>query len=176
MIKRLALVIACIALVLTACGDDDTGGPRSVEITGVDYAFEDVPDTLAAGSTLTFKNDSTQEVHEMIVVRLDDAETRPMEELVTLPEDEIEPLITDVGVSVALPGEDGIVVEGSDPITVDEPGRYAIVCFIPFNSDVEVAREVLSGPPPEGDGPPPSLGEGPPHVTGGMFAEFTVEE
>lgn len=174
MTRSAVLVVACLAVLAAACGDDDSD-PRSVEITGVDYAYEGVPETLAPGSELTFRNGSTAEVHEMIVVRIDDSETRSVEELVQIPEEEAEQLTTDIGVSVALPGEPGVVVEGPDPVTLDEPGRYALVCFIPLGSDVEAARELLSGPTPEEEGPPPSLGEGPPHVTVGMFAEITVE-
>ena len=171
MIRPIAAVMISLLLLLAACN----GEPSSVEISGINYAYEGVPERLAVGSDLTFRNDATDEVHEMIVVRIDDAETRSVEELLNVPEEEVEALITDVGVSVALPGEAGIVVEGSDPIVLDQAGRYALICFLPVGSDVEMARELLSGPPPEEEGPPPSLGEGPPHFTQGMFAEIIVE-
>jgi hypothetical protein len=47
-----------------------------------------------------------------------------------------------------------------------EPGRYAMVCFIPVGFTPEVAAEAAaSGTEPEGA----------PHFTEGMIAEFTVE-
>ena len=168
--RSVLFVVAFLTLLIAACN----GEPSSVVISGVNYAYEDVPERLAVGSDLTFRNDATDEVHEMIVVRIDDAETRSVEELLNVPEEEVQALITDVGVSVALPGEAGIVVEGSDPIVLDQAGRYALICFLPVGSDVEAARALLAGPPTEGEGPPPSLGEGPPHFTQGMVSEFTV--
>lgn len=172
--RRALIALACFALLVAACGDDEAE-PESVEIVGINYEYQGVPETLAAGSDLSFRNESANEVHEIVVVRINDDETRPIEELVQLPPEEGEAISTTIGVSVALPGETGMLVEGDD-LVLDQPGRYALLCFIPLGSDVEMARELLSGPPPEGEGPPPSLGEGPPHVTAGMFAEFTVEE
>jgi hypothetical protein len=48
--------------------------------------------------------------------------------------------------------------------TLTEPGRYAIVCFLPVGSDDSILE---SEGPPEGE-------SGPPHVSQGMFAELTV--
>ncbi len=171
--RRVLIALACLALLVAACGDDEAE-PESVEIVGINYEYEGVPETLAVGSDLSFRNDADNEVHEIVVVRINDDETRPIEELAQLPPEEGQ-ASTVIGVSVALPGETGTVVEGDD-LVLDQPGRYALLCFIPLGSDVDLARQLLSGPPPEGEGPPPTLGEGPPHVTAGMFAEFTVEE
>ena len=59
---------------------------------------------------------------------------------------------------------------GSTPITVTEPGRYAIVCFIPQGADPEVVAEAIAG---GGEG---HIGDGTPHALLGMVAEFQVEE
>ena len=61
-----------------------------------------------------------------------------------------------VGVSVAMPGEDGQVVEGE--LTVSEPGRYLALCFIQTGVGPEVyaeaAAESQGGPVEiEGGGP-----------------------
>ena len=48
--------------------------------------------------------------------------------------------------------------------TLTEPGRYAIVCFLPVGSDDSILES--EGPPPEG--------EAPPHAMQGMVAELTV--
>lgn len=47
--------------------------------------------------------------------------------------------------------------------TLTEPGRYAIVCFLPVGSDDSILESEV---PPQSDAPP--------HITQGMFAELTV--
>jgi hypothetical protein len=92
-----------------------------------------------------------------------------------LPEEEIfaavpgEPAV----VLIAAPGEEGMAVVGDG--TIEELGRYAVVCFIPVGAD---PAEVLEGPPDdEATGTPGAEEEpsGPPHASEGMFAELTVE-
>ena len=194
---RVGAIAAGLALTfgLAACGDQDddatttTDAPQTttteettttedggaatgetVEITGVNYAFEGVPETVEAGTELTFTNASEDEVHEMVVVRIDDDETRPLEELLGLG-DEAEQVVEDVGVAVAMPGEDGMVVDGE--LVLEEPGRYALLCFIPVGADPEVLQDLMANPPADGEAP--DMGEGPPHVTQGMAAELAVE-
>ncbi len=76
---------------------------------------------------------------------------------------------------MALPGEDGSNPEGAgSSITVTEPGRYAIVCFIPQGADPEMVAEAMAGGG-ESEGPP-DMGDGTPHAFLGMVAEFQVEE
>lgn len=145
---------------------------ETVEITGVDYSFQGVPESVRAGTELTFTNASEGEVHELVAIRIDDDETRPLEELLGLPEEEAGEVTEFQGVSVALPGEDGMVVEGD--LILEEPGTYALLCFIPTGADPQAYRDLLAGPPPEGEGPPDIPG-GPPHFTNGMVAELTVE-
>ncbi len=192
--RRLAPTVAFLALslVLVACGDskDDTAAPtttqppsptttaaesggETVTVTAVDYAFEGVPKSAKAGTTLAFKNASAGEVHEVIVVRLKEGETRPVEELLALPPGEGEQLFAgEPGVAVALPGEDGMVVNGS--LTLDQPGRYVMFCAIPTGADPQAYRDLFAAPPSDQQGPPDIPG-GPPHFTMGMFAELTVE-
>ncbi|HWH35362.1 MAG TPA: hypothetical protein VNT56_08610 [Acidimicrobiales bacterium] len=194
--RRAALPLAAglaLALGLAACDDDDddtttttaaTGAEGTtttaagsatgdtVDITGVDYAFEGVPQSVPAGTTLAFTNGSEGEVHELVALRIDDDQNRPLEELLGLPDEEAEEVTEFQGVSVALPGEQGTVVEGD--LTLDEPGTYALLCFIPTGADPAVYEEILANPPPEGEGPPDVPG-GPPHFTQGMVAELTVE-
>lgn len=169
-IRALATVALGAALLLAACGDDELE-PETVTITGVDYAFEGVPERVAAGSTLALTNASTVEVHEIVAVRIPDDVDLSVEELLQLSEEELDALIPpgppDV-VIVAPPGEEGFVVVG-DPV-LNAPGRYALVCFIPVGADPE--EFMAAGE--EGDGPPDVAG-GPPHFVEGMFAEITVE-
>lgn len=147
--------------------DDEAGD--TVEITAVDYAFEGVPDTVEAGTELTLTNTSEGEVHEMVVMRVDDDETRPLDELLGLSDEEVEEVVTFAGVAVAMPGEDGFTPEG--PVVLDEAGRYVMLCFIPTGADPAAYQEAIESGAEEA----PEVDGGPPHVAQGMVAEFEVE-
>lgn len=173
--KRKVLIVAA-ALALAACAESG-GEPVSgtINVTGQDYSFGGVPDVAASGAEFTFTNNSEAEVHEMVLVKVADVETRTIEELLELPEDESDTLVEFQGVLVALPGEEGSNPEGAgSSITVTEPGRYAIVCFIPQGADPEMVAEAMAGGG-ESEGPP-DMGDGTPHAFLGMVAEFQVEE
>jgi hypothetical protein len=189
-----AAAVLTLTLGLAACGNDDDddeaattttvadqetttteAGGETVDITAVDYDFQGVPDSVPAGTELSFTNGSDGEVHEIVLLRINDDETRSVEELAALPESESEALFTQgppALVSIALPGEEGMAVVGSP--TVAEPGRYALFCFIPTGADPQAYRDLFAAPPSDDEGPPDIPG-GPPHVTQGMFAELTVE-
>lgn len=182
------------AVALAACGDDadttaavDTPTAEETEtsatasgsgdgevhtVTGVDYGFQGLEDEFEVGTELAFHNDSDGgEVHELVLVRVPDDEVRSAEELLALPQEESNALIGPnlVGVSVAMPGEEGRVVEGD--LVLDEPGRYLALCFIQTGVDPEVYAEAAA----ESQGGPVELEDGgPPHVANGMVAEFTV--
>lgn len=151
--------------------DDAAAAGETITITTMDYAFEGVPDTVPAGSELTTDNQGS-EPHEMVVFHIPDVEERSVQELLALPEDE-EPDIDFVGAVIQLTdGSPPITPEG--PAIVEQPGRYAMVCFFPVgltDADLQAAMEQMEE---DGEGPPP-LPEGPPHFTEGMWAEFTVE-
>lgn len=121
-------------------------GSAVVEVTGVEYAFRGVPETVPAGLTaLAFANDGS-EAHQMVVFRL--AEGKAVADILTL-EGEDDPaaaevIEAEVGSAFGEPGGDTGYVNAD--LT---PGSYALVCFIP-------------GP------------EGKPHAELGMTAQFTV--
>lgn len=192
--RRHMLAGLALALALAGCGDGDdpevaapadetseAGGETSqaggaegevVEITAVDYAFEDVPDTVAVGTELTLVNEAEGEVHEMIVYRVDDAQTMTLDEIMQgAAEDDGPPpeWLTFAGMDVALPGESGLAPEG--PLVLDEPGRYLLLCFIPTGADPAAFEEAVSSDATE----PPQVDGGPPHVAQGMAAELQVE-
>lgn len=184
------------SLLLAACGggeptETDTGTGTStetespqagaspdgetVEVVGVNYAFEGVPQEVSAGTQLTFRNDSEDEFHEVVVMRIDDDETRSIEELLQLPEEEASQLAEFQGVLVAFPGETGVNPEdpqGEAVIPLEQAGRYALLCFIPTGADPEAFRAAIE----EGASEPPDVEGGPPHFTQGMAAELTVTE
>lgn len=190
-------VFAALALVLAACGDDDdetsTAEPtedaeddtttdngddtdsddeaegETVEVTAVDYAFEGLPDSIPAGSSIELTNESEVEVHEFVAIRLPDDEDRSIEELLQLPPEELTQVGTPSDVIVAPPGQAGMAVEGDG--VLDEPGRYVIICAIPTGADPQEFLEAAQ----ESEGGPPDVEGGPPHLAEGMFAEVTVE-
>ncbi len=148
---------------------DDHDAPK-VEIGLVDYSFEDVPSSVPVGTPLSITNSSTTELHELVAVLLPADETRSVEELIALPQEELGALVggEPAAVIIAPPGEAGIPVVGDG--TLSEPGRYLLLCSIPLGADpgeYMAAAQTSSGPP-QVDG-------GPPHFTAGMFAELEVQ-
>lgn len=122
---------------------------------------------------MSLTNSSTAELHEMVVFRIPETETRPIKELVALPEAEQEALFGSgppAIVQLAMPGSDEAIPALGDG-TLTEPGRYAMICFIPKGVDPQAYMDAAES---AGDGPPDVPG-GPPHVTLGMYAELAVE-
>jgi hypothetical protein len=131
--------------VLENCGFEE------IDVSGVDFAFEGLPEQLDAGTyAFNFTNDAEAELHVMALVRINDDVTESLEELLQLPEEEARSKVTDVGGVAAEPGE-------SDTTLIElEPGRYAAICPIPVGS--------VGG----------TEGSGPPHFVEGMAAEIEV--
>ncbi len=139
-----------------------------VEVRGVDFGFEGLPDVVSAGTTLTFVNESQVELHELVAIRLPNDETRSVADLVASPDlAKLFPRVTTV--LIAPPSEGSVPVVGTGTLT--EPGRYAIICAIPTGAD---PAEYMAAAAESEDGPPDVEG-GPPHFVNGMFAELTVE-
>lgn len=153
-----------------ADADDAPLPADAVEVVGVDYGFDGLPPSVTPGTALSFRNASAEEFHEMVVMRVADGEDRPVEELIGLPEDQLMPLLSFVGVAAAAPEETGTVVDGD--LTLVEAGRYVLVCFIPQGADPELVEATFLGEEPA-DGPP-DLGDGPPHAMVGMARDLTV--
>lgn len=137
--------------VLANCGFGE------LSVTGIEYEFQGVPETLTAGTlALDFTNEGS-EVHEMVVFRIGDGVTESVGELLDLPDEEVGQKIQFVGAAFAEPGSSDVgFVELS-------AGNYAIVCTVPVGATTTEALE--SG----------ELGESPPHFSQGMVAEFNVE-
>ena len=103
-----------------------------IEIEAVDYAFENLPDNVPAGTRLTLANTANAELHELVAIRLPDDETRAVEELMQLPEAELGAIIgagPPTAVLLAAPGGEQIAAVGDG--TLSEPGRYLVFCSIP---------------------------------------------
>ena len=127
-------------------------GYEEIEATGVDYEYEGLPDTVPAGVVaVTFTNEG-EEVHEIGIARINDDVTEPVEQLLTLPEEEVFSKLQLMGVTFAQPGESETTF-----LRMTE-GRYGAACFVPQGTkDME------------------SMASGAPHFTLGMDAEFTAE-
>jgi hypothetical protein len=121
---------------------------EQISVKGVDYAYEGVPATIAAGTVaFEFENASEAEDHMMGIVRKKDGVTLTFAELLDLPDDQGEDQTEFLGEAFAPPGETG------SALATLTPGSYAMICFIPVGSGED----------------------GPPHFTQGMLQEFTVE-
>jgi plastocyanin len=182
------LAAATLALVATpALAQEEEPAPEAelagptIAVSGVDYAFVGLPTNVPAGTSLTFQNDGT-EMHEMAVVHVLD-ETTPLEELMAMPEEESQALVEFVGFVSAMPG-----TSAEDSVTLDAPGRYVALCFIPQGMDpaaFEAAGVDLtqvdentdpSDLPPEAQELFASLESNPPHMALGMIQEFRVTQ
>lgn len=170
------LAVGTVALALSACGSDDNAAdePGVIAVTAVDFGYEDLPDSVPAGTRLTLANSAPSELHEIVAFLLSDDETRPASELMSLPPEEMGSLFAGEPATVLLTPPGG---DASDQIaavgdgTLSEPGRYLVLCAIPtgVSPDVYLAAAAESG-----GGPPEIEGGGPPHLVHGMWAELTV--
>lgn len=126
---------------------EDCGTAGAIDVDGVDFGFEGLPDELDAGRTVFRLTNATEsaEAHEMFIARKADGVTESLSELLALPEEEGMSKIIPTGVVFSdAPG-------GQATTLVDlEPGDYVAICMIPTG------------------------GDGPPHFAEGMAAEFTV--
>lgn len=182
--RMTALALAAVtALTLGACGDDagddeadsttttEAAADETVEITLVDYGFQGLPDSVAAGTKFTVTNSSTAELHEFVAFKIPDAEKRSAEELLALPEEEGQAALggPPAAVLIGPPGGGEMIAAVGDG-TLADPGRYLVACFIPTGADPQKYMEAAQA---SGDEPPQVEG-GPPHFTKGMRAELTV--
>jgi hypothetical protein len=126
--------------VLAECGFE------RVDVSGVEYAFEGLPETVAPGRTAFVLGNDGAERHELVLFKLADGEERPAAELFALPEEEIFASLTPTGGAGAEPGDTGVTIADL------EPGRYVASCFVPVGG----------------------AEDGPPHFMEGMTAEFEV--
>ena len=190
-----AAAVAALALGVTSVAAQDEApaepmdsmADMNVAVSGVEYAFVGLPQSVPVGSTLTFTNDGA-EIHEIVVNRLADGVTESFEELLALSESGVDLqaegyIDTEFGDPMLL-AVSGQTAEGG--ITLDQEGRYVALCFIPTGLDSAKLEELgvdLSTLGPDTD--PSTLSPevqafleevmaNPPHMAQGMIQEFVV--
>lgn len=158
-----------MTMLAVACGDDTTSG--TVKVTGADYSFKNLPKEAEAGTVLSLTNESSKEVHELVALKLPDSEKRSAEDLVKLPQDQLEGLFRGPPTAVLVAPPSGAPqIQAVGDGRLSEKGRYLIMCSIPIGAD---PAAYLAAAQRGGDGPP-SVAGGPPHFTQGMYGEVKV--
>ena len=122
---------------------------EKLDVTGVDYGFEGLPDEIAAGRVaLRFTNGTAgTEPHELVLFRRNEGTTERVDELLALPPEEAMEKMTMAGVVwVDEPGATSTLLADL------APGDYVAICMIPVGGGEE----------------------GDPHALHGMVAELTA--
>jgi hypothetical protein len=143
----------------TSVGDymADNCGYQVIDVTATDHAFDGIPADAEAGNTLIqITNDGT-EYHEVLLQRVQQGETRSVEEILALPDDEGGDLLDYLGNAFAPPGL------GNWAVVDLSAGRYGAMCFIPTGATTPEALH--SGQADD---------TAQPHATQGMLAEMQV--
>lgn len=118
-----------------------------VDVDGIDFGFEGLPEELSAGRTVFHFTNATEadEAHEMFIARKAPGVTESLSELLALPEEEgMSKIIPTAVVFSDAPGGEATTLVDLDA------GDYVAICMIP------------------------TVDDGAPHFTRGMAAEFTV--
>ena len=110
-----------------------------LEVTGVDYAFQGLPDEVDAGRVnLSFTDGGTEE-HEIMVVKLNQGEDLTLDQVLALPPDEAFAHVMPVAVTWGAPGETSYTAMEL------EPGTYFALCNIPIGGGEEGAPHHTAG-------------------------------
>lgn len=113
-----------------------------LDVGGVDYAFEGLPDEVAAGRVaLRFTNRTgSGEPHELVLMKRNPGTTESVDELLALPQDQVMSKLTMIGVVFA------DTPETSSALIADlDPGSYVAVCMIPVGGAEEGEPHALHG-------------------------------
>lgn len=128
----------------------------TIEFTGTEYAYDGVPDEVAAGSVkIRFTNEGA-ELHEAVHLVKKEGVTESWDELLELPEEEAMEKVDFVGGAFASPGNFDVGVQDW------EAGEHILICFLPVGATPEAFE---SGEEPQGE----------PHFARGMRHEFVVQ-
>lgn len=185
-VTGLAALVA-LAMVAPACADDEKAADSdksaattqtttnavtdadgaTVAITAKNFEFVGVPPTIAAGSRISLTTEAGGEPHEFVLVKRPDGETRPLTELLELPESELETIFAGEPalVTIAMPGQTDTPGPVLGDARITEPGEYIYICTFPQGTTVDDVANATG----------PLQGDTPPHFVFGMAGELTVE-
>jgi hypothetical protein len=178
--RRVAAIAATVALAcgLSGCGDDDddaapadVGEEMVIEVELADFEFRGLPDRVPVGTRLTVTNVAPTEMHELVLIRIVDGETRSIDELLALPDEELDGVIEEMPEMVLLAAPGGPQIDAVGDGVLRNPGRYVAICGIPTGVDPDEFMAAAAA----SEGGPPQIDGGPPHFVHGMVAELVVE-
>lgn len=131
------------------------------DVTTVDYAFNGITTSAAAGPVSFDLKNAGKEMHEMVILKKKAGVTESFDEIVKLDKEEGQKKVDRVGsLDPTKPGDDDYVVVNL------EKGDYLVACFLPVGATPELFAKAEAGDA--------ELPKGPPHVSKGMKATFTV--
>jgi hypothetical protein len=132
-------------------------GFGEIALTATDYGFDGAPESVPVGPVVVALTNNGVEIHEAFVLRVADDAIGTVIEIVTKDEAVVGPgsPLEPIGSAIAFPGGAGYAA-----LTLEQPGRYAIVCYVPEGAATFDVLETLGGAAP--------------HYTLGMVAEFEV--
>jgi hypothetical protein len=163
-------VAAYDALVANAI---ESCGWATLDVTLSEYTFGGLPEEVPAGITVVNALNTGEQVHEILVLRVNDDVTLTAEEIAALPEEEAAQYASFVGIGFAFPGAVGHAFLDLTP------GRYIALCYLPVGATPEIIAQLPDGPPDPAtlaSAPPEVVAvmEASPHFMEGMIQEFTV--
>jgi hypothetical protein len=135
-------------------------GYQAVDVTGLEYEFQGIPDTLEAGITIFRFTNTGAEVHELAIGRLKGDNSA--EDVAEGSPEAAEENLKFVAHGLVPPGQVRFVAAKL------KAGDYAALCFIPVGT---TDPETLEEDEEEHGGE-----DAEPHTAEGMFAAFTVEK
>ena len=134
----------------------DNCGYQVIDVTATDHAFDGIPVDAEAGKTLIRVTNDGTEYHEVVLQRVQQGETRSVEEILALP-GEGGDLLDFLGNAFAPPGV------GNWAVVDLSAGRHVAMCFIPTGATTPEALQ---------SGQADDTAEL--HVMRGMFAEMQI--
>lgn len=136
----------------------DSCGYTQLDVTGIEYEFQGLPETVSPGPVAIRFTDTGAELHELVIFRLKGKES--LRKLLGLSDKEQERKVEFVGATEAIQNETTYTIAD-----MSTPGRYGVACFLPVGSTSKKKAEEAEH----------EHGGGTPHWKKGMRATITVQ-
>jgi hypothetical protein len=131
-------------------------GYQQLQANGIEYEFQGLPKTVAAGKVAIQFTDNGSEIHELEVLRIKGKDSA--KKLTGLSESQLGKKAEDVGSTFAMQGQTSYAFAD-----MSKPGRYAVLCHLPVGSTSPQAAEEAGKKHAKS------------HAQEGMYATITVE-